>query len=438
MANYQGIKVVIIGLGLTGLSCIDFFMRRGIIPRVIDTRLNPPNVHKLPKNIQCHLGGINNQWLFNSDLIITSPGVPLTHPSLIDAAKDGIEIIGDIELFCRETQTPIIAITGSNGKSTVTAWVSSIAKSAGIIVGTGGNIGFPVLSLLQNSVQLYILELSSFQLETTKTLQATVAMILNITEDHMDRYPQGIQQYSSAKMRIYTHAKNCIFNADDRMTIPVYNNHTYYQSFGLNNGDYQLTYHKDNIWLQAKGEIFLNTNKMQIFGQHNLINALAALAVADAINIPRSISKLELTKFRGLEHRFQLVYQNKGVRWVNDSKSTNIGSTIAALKSAYYTGILWLLLGGDGKSADFTALRKFLQKPNIRLYCFGKDSNFIATLHPEITVKTKTMSEAILQISIQVQHGDLVLLTPACSSLDQFTSFKQRGDLFSKLAREVG
>ncbi|VFP83149.1 UDP-N-acetylmuramoyl-L-alanine--D-glutamate ligase [Candidatus Erwinia haradaeae] len=438
MANYQGKQVIIIGLGLTGLSCIDFFIRQGVIPRVIDTRLKPPGLHKLSKSIQYHLGGMNDEWLLNSDLIIRSPGIPLTHPSLIAAAKAGIEIIGDIELFCRETQTPIVAITGSNGKSTVTTLVSEMAKSVGWRIANGGNIGFPALMLLKKPAQLYILELSSFQLETTHSLKATTAVILNITEDHMERYPQGIQQYCAAKQRIYNNAQNCIFNSDDKMTTPIYNNHTSYRRFGIQDGDYQLQYYKKNIWLQAQGEMVLNTNEMQITGQHNFINALAALAIADSINIPRAMSQLVLTTFRGLEHRFQLVHKNNGVRWINDSKSTNVSSTIAALKSAECAGTLWLLLGGDGKSADFSALKGFLEKPYIRLYCFGRDSARLAALRPEITIQTETMTEAILNISTQIKPGDLVLLAPACASLDQFTGFEQRGIIFSNLAREVG
>ena len=208
MADYQGKKVVIIGLGMTGLSCVDFFMARGVTPRVMDTRVAPPGLDKLPESVECHVGGLNDTWLLAADLIVASPGIALAHPSLSAAADAGVEIVGDIELFCREAQAPIIAITGSNGKSTVTTLVGEMAKAAGVNVGVGGNIGLPALMLLDTDRELYVLELSSFQLETTFSLQAVAATILNVTEDHMDRYPLGLQQYRAAKLRIYENAIN--------------------------------------------------------------------------------------------------------------------------------------------------------------------------------------------------------------------------------------
>lgn len=203
MADYQGKKVVIIGLGMTGLSCVDFFMARGVTPRVMDTRVAPPGLDKLPEAVECHVGGLNDTWLLAADLIVAGPGIALAHPSLSAAADAGVEIVGDIELFCREAQAPIIAITGSNGKSTVTTLVGEMAKAAGVNVGVGGNIGLPALMLLDTDRELYVLELSSFQLETTSSLQAVAATILNVTEDHLDRYPLGLQQYRAAKLRIY-------------------------------------------------------------------------------------------------------------------------------------------------------------------------------------------------------------------------------------------
>ncbi|HAI04375.1 MAG TPA: UDP-N-acetylmuramoyl-L-alanine--D-glutamate ligase, partial [Pantoea sp.] len=221
MADYRGRKVVIIGLGLTGLSCVDFFLAQGVTPRVMDTRVSPPGLEKLPAQVERHLGGINGDWLLDADLIVASPGVALAHPILSEAIEAGIEIVGDIELFCREAQAPIVAITGSNGKSTVTTLVGEMAKAAGWQVGVGGNIGLPALSLLQSPAQLYVLELSSFQLETTHSLKAAAATVLNVSEDHMDRYPLGMQQYRAAKLRIYENAKVCVVNADDALTMPV-------------------------------------------------------------------------------------------------------------------------------------------------------------------------------------------------------------------------
>ncbi|MRS20110.1 UDP-N-acetylmuramoyl-L-alanine--D-glutamate ligase [Enterobacteriaceae bacterium RIT692] len=437
MADYRGRKVVIIGLGITGLSCVDFFLAQGVTPRVMDTRVSPPGLDKLPASVERYVGGINSDWLLASDLIIASPGIALAHPALSEAADAGIEIIGDIELFCREAQAPIVAITGSNGKSTVTTLVGEMARAAGWQVGVGGNIGLPALILLKSPAQLYVLELSSFQLETTHSLKAAAATILNLTEDHMDRYPLGMQQYRAAKLRIYENASVCVVNADDGMTMPVRGVDQRCVSFGINLGDYHLNQQQGSTWLRAKGEKVLNTDEMTLVGQHNYTNALAALALADAVNIPRASSLKALTTFTGLAHRFQLVHEAKGVRWINDSKATNVGSTEAALNGLQVKGTLWLLLGGDGKSADFSPLARYLQGDNVKLFCFGRDGDALAALRPEIATRTETMQQAMTQIAAQVKAGDMVLLSPACASLDQFRNFEQRGDQFAQLAKEL-
>jgi UDP-N-acetylmuramoylalanine--D-glutamate ligase len=437
MADYRGRKVVIIGLGLTGLSCVDFFLAQGVTPRVMDTRVSPPGLDKLPGQVERHLGGINGDWLLAADLIVASPGVALAHPILSEAVEAGIEIVGDIELFCREAQAPIVAITGSNGKSTVTTLVGEMAKAAGWQVGVGGNIGLPALSLLQSPAQLYVLELSSFQLETTHSLKAAAATILNVSEDHMDRYPLGMQQYRAAKLRVYENAQVCIVNADDALTMPVRGADTRCVSFGVDFGDYHLNKQQGSIWLRVKGEKVLNTAEMKMVGQHNYTNALAALALADAVGLPRASSLAALTHFNGLAHRFQLVHEHQGVRWINDSKATNVGSTEAALNGLQVKGTLWLLMGGDGKSADFTPLIPWLQSDNVRLYCFGRDGDALAALRPEIAVRTETMRQAMEQIAPQVKAGDMVLLSPACASLDQFRNFEQRGEQFAQLAKEL-
>ncbi len=378
MADYQGKNVVIIGLGLTGLSCVDFFLARGVTPRVMDTRMTPPGLDKLPEAVERHTGGLNDEWLMAADLIVASPGIALAHPSLSAAADAGIEIVGDIELFCREAQAPIVAITGSNGKSTVTTLVGEMAKAAGVNVGVGGNIGLPALMLLDDECELYVLELSSFQLETTSSLQAVAATILNVTEDHMDRYPFGLQQYRAAKLRIYENAKVCVVNADDALTMPIRGADERCVSFGVNMGDYHLNHQQGETWLRV------------------------------------------------------------GVRWVNDSKATNVGSTEAALNGLHVDGTLHLLLGGDGKSADFSPLARYLNGDNVRLYCFGRDGAQLAALRPEVAEQTETMEQAMRLLAPRVQPGDMVLLSPACASLDQFKNFEQRGNEFARLAKELG
>lgn len=438
MTDYRGRKVVIIGLGLTGLSCVDFFLARGVTPRVIDTRMSPPGLDKLSADVERYAGGMNEEWLLAADLIVASPGVALTHPALSAAADAGIEIVGDIELFCREAQAPIVAITGSNGKSTVTTLVSDMAQAAGWQVGTGGNIGLPALSLLKNPAQLYVLELSSFQLETTYSLKAAAATILNVSEDHMDRYPLGIQQYRAAKLRIYENAAVCVVNADDAMTMPVRGVDSRCVSFGIDFGDYHLNRQQGSTWLRVKGEKVLNSAEMKLTGQHNYTNTLAALALADAVGLPRATSLAAIADFRGLPHRFQLVHEANGVRWINDSKATNVGSTEAALHGLQVKGTLWLLLGGDGKAADFSPLVPLVEGERVRLYCFGRDGDLLSALRPDSAVRTDTLQEAMMQIAPQLQSGDMVLLSPACASLDQFRNFEQRGDRFAQLAKELG
>lgn len=438
MADYQGKKVVIIGSGLTGLSCVEFFLARGVTPRVMDTRVSPPGLEKLPENVERWTGSLNDTWLLTADLIVASPGMALAHPSLVDAAAAGVEIVGDIELFCREAQAPVVAITGSNGKSTVTTLVGEMAKAAGWQVGVGGNIGLPALMLLDRPARLYVLELSSFQLETTYSLKAAAATVLNVTEDHMDRYPFGMQQYRAAKLRVYEQAAVCVVNADDALTLPVRGKDDRCVSFGVEGGDYHLNNESGESWLAFKGEKLLNSREMTLVGQHNHTNALAALALADAVGLPRASSLQALTSFSGLAHRFQIALDRNGVRWINDSKATNVGSTEAALNGLQVQGTLWLLLGGDGKSADFSPLTRYLQGNNVRTYCFGRDGEALAALRPEIAVQTETLAEATTQIARQVKPGDMVLLSPACASLDQFKNFEQRGDAFTQLAKELG
>lgn len=438
MADYQGKKVVVLGLGITGLSCVDFFIERGVIPKVIDTRKRPGGLDKLPKQVEYHLGDIRQDWLLEADLIVSSPGIALAAPELRQAAEAGVAIVGDIELFCREANAPIIAITGSNGKSTVTTLVGEMAKQAGVKVGVGGNIGLPALTLLKQSCELYVLELSSFQLETTFSLKAAAATILNVSEDHMDRYPLGLEQYRQAKLRIYHNARHCVINGDDPLTFPDQSDGDNCLTFGIERGDYHLVQKDRDIWLAIGEESILNTSEIILSGQHNYLNALAAMALCDCVNIPRAAQIAALKAFTGLPHRFQLALDNNGVRWINDSKATNVGSTEAALNGLQVNGTLHLLLGGDGKSADFSALSRYLQGDNVRIYCFGRDAKQLAALRPEIAQCSETMEQAMRIIAADVTSGDMVLLSPACASLDQFLNYEQRGDEFVRLARELG
>ncbi|HGO5853552.1 TPA: UDP-N-acetylmuramoyl-L-alanine--D-glutamate ligase [Mannheimia haemolytica] len=426
--QYENKTVTIIGLGTTGLSCVDFFKKKNANIQVIDTRANPAGADKLDATIPLHTGGLNSEWLLKSDLIVISPGLAVATPEIQQAIQAGVEVIGDVELFCREAKAPIIAITGSNGKSTVTTLTTEMAKQAGIKVGMGGNIGVPVLSLLEGDYELFVLELSSFQLETTYSLKAKAATILNISEDHMDRY-DSIADYRQAKLRIYDNAENIIVNGEDAQTYPIQAVKKMIR-FAEQNAEYSLR----NQMLYSGDDAIIQTKQMLISGRHNEMNALAAMALAEAANVPREGIVKALQIYGGLPHRFQAVATNDGVRWVNDSKATNVGSTVAALNGLNVAGTLYLLLGGDGKAADFSELKPLINKPNIICYCFGQDGAALAELS-EQSVLVGTMQQAVEAIRPQLKKGDMVLLSPACASLDQFKNFEQRGEVFMALAQ---
>ncbi|QHZ97683.1 UDP-N-acetylmuramoyl-L-alanine--D-glutamate ligase [Pasteurella multocida] len=429
--SYKNKKVTVIGLGKTGLSCVDFLLAKQADVRVIDTRTQPAGAEQLAKNIPLHTGSLNQQWLLESDLIIISPGLAVKTPEIQTALAAGIEVIGDIELFCREAKKPIIAITGSNGKSTVTSLVAHMVNTAGLKVGMGGNIGIPALSLLEQAHDMYVLELSSFQLETTYSLKATSATVLNISEDHMNRYVD-LEDYRQAKLKIYHHAQTAVINAEDVLTaMDGLKNGV---SFGEDNADYWLKTEKGRSYLMAKDERVLACDEMKLVGRHNYMNALAAIALAQAAGIPLESIRRALREFNGLDHRFQLAHFSHGVRWVNDSKATNVGSTVAALTGLQLNGTLHLLLGGDGKGADFSELASLINQPNIICYCFGQDGEQLAALSPR-SQRFSTMEEAINALRPTLSAGDMVLLSPACASLDQFSSFEQRGDEFTRLAK---
>lgn len=438
---YTGKKIIILGAGKTGLSCIRFFLKKGITPVVMDNEINFP-FKKLSifKKVKLYLGPFNQDLLNISDIIIVSPGIALNIPCLINAAKIGIEIISDVEIFCREVHNPIISITGSNGKSTVTKLLEKILKDANLSVQVGGNIGIPVLDLLNKNIskkKIFILELSSFHLETTHSLKSLVSTVLNITEDHMDRYPLGLKQYISVKMKIYKNSDICLVNTE----IVKYINNKIKKNqkiiiFGENsNAKYSLKYKNRVYWLQKDNKKIINTSRIKLLGKHNYINTLVALAIADIIGVSRNISLKSIMDFNGLPHRFQLAHKNNNITWINDSKSTNVGSTIQAINCIKTKGTIWLLLGGYGKSANFNLLRPYLKK-NLIIYCFGKDKNQLYNLYSEISIKKNNIKESIKDIVLKIKPGDVVLLSPSCASYDQFKNFQERGNYFTYLAKK--
>ena len=432
MNTYQNKKIAVIGLGKTGLSCVHFLRNKKARVRVMDTRLHPAGADSLPPDVPLHMGGLNQQWLLESDMIVASPGVALKTPEIQTALAAGIGVVGDIELFCREAIKPIIAITGSNGKSTVTTLVYEMAKAAGVKAAMGGNIGIPALSLLEQDIDLYVLELSSFQLETTYSLRAAAATVLNISEDHMNRYAD-LEAYRQAKLKIYHQAAVILVNHDDLLTYPTQVESGHQWCFGAQNADYSLKTVAGKLCFMARDEVILPCDEAALSGRHNAMNILAATALAQAAGINLAGIRTALRTFKGLPHRFQLAHFAHGVRWINDSKATNVGSTVAALTDLDVAGTLHLLLGGDGKGADFSPLRPLINQPHVVCYCFGQDGKSLAALAKRRYLFA-TMAQAIEFLRPTLKAGDMVLLSPACASLDQFDSFEQRGDVFSALA----
>lgn len=438
VATHYPQQVVIVGFGLTGRACLDFFMQRGVIPRILDTRPQWQPLEPLPPQVAYHSGGLLLDWLLQAELVVISPGVALTLPELQQAVAAGVPIISEIELFCREVTQPIVAITGSNGKSTVTAWVGEMARQADLKVGVGGNLGPAAVTLLNQACDLYVIELSSFQLECTTTLRAAAATILNVTPDHQDRYPQGITAYHQAKQRIYQNAMTCVTNSDDPLTQPLsLAAGARCSTFG-STGDYHLCCHRGKRWLALANKPLLPVHRLKLQGQHNHYNALAALALAEAVNIPRSAALQALQTFTGLPHRYQTVWQQHGVTWINDSKATTVESTLAALQGLPTHRTLHWLLGGRSKGADFGALAPYCQRQSVQRYCFGESAAQLAALRPIGAEQTATLEQAMWIIAQRVAPGDIVLLSPACASFDQFSNFEQRGQQFTQLARRLG
>ncbi|MGI2937330.1 UDP-N-acetylmuramoyl-L-alanine--D-glutamate ligase [Vibrio diabolicus] len=435
MERWQNIhSVVVVGLGITGLSVVKHLRKNQpqLVVKVIDTRVNPPGAERLPEDVQLHSGGWNTDWLSDADLIVTNPGIALATPEIQAVLEKGATVVGDIELFAWAVQKPVIAITGSNGKSTVTDLTGVMAKAAGLDVGVGGNIGVPALDLLEQDADLYVLELSSFQLETTSSLKLKAAAFLNLSEDHMDRY-QGMSDYRQAKLRIFDHAALAVVNRDDQETFP--DAEMPLVTFGSDNQDFGLEVDGNRTWLLDHGQRVIASDELKLVGKHNLSNALVALALLKAADVDYHNALNALKNYTGLTHRCQVVADNQGVKWVNDSKATNIASTMAALSGLESTGKLYLLVGGVGKGADFSPLKPIFATLNLQLCCFGADGDDFMPLH-EYAIRFDTMEDVIQQVSSQLKPGDMVMLSPACASFDQFDNFMARGDAFAALAQK--
>ena len=438
------IAKVIVGLGQTGYSCVRFFEQRNIPVAVTDSRDDPPFKQQCQQNypnIPLYLGGFDHDLLCQAEEIIVSQGVSLQQPALMAAANAGIPIISDIEVFALATDKPIVAITGSNGKSTVTTLLGEMAKAVGVNAKVGGNLGPPALDLLlTDNPDLYILEVSNFQLETTYSLQAKVACILNITPDHLDRY-RDFSEYVAAKQRIYRHCHSAVFNRDDDKTW-VKSTHTI--SFGSDAPPanmFGLCDDNQHYYL-AKGEtLLMPAHHMALTGRMQWLNALAALAIADALGWPLPPLCDVLKTFSGLPHRCEPIRFHKGVNWINDSKGTNTGATRAALKGIGegVAGKLVWIAGGDGKQADFSVLQQVVETYVSDVILFGQDAMQMAqAISGAASISfAKDLAQAVMMAEQQAEEGDAVLLSPACASFDMFKNFQERGDVFRRLVMEL-
>lgn len=432
--------IVVIGLGITGFSCVNYLKAQGYDDiRVVDSRISPPKLEKLKEQfpeIPITLGNFNIDLLLQAKTIILSPGISLKEPKIKAAIDYGIPVIGDIELFARHVKAPVAAITGSNGKSTVTTLVAKMAEAAGLKVRVGGNLGTPALDLIDDQEpDLYVLELSSFQLETTHSLKLKAASILNVTLDHMDRY-EDFAAYLKAKQSIYNHTETAVLNRDDPKSYADIKLPKNIISFGLDKPDMENFGLDDDVLTFGEKKL-LSKKDLKIKGQHNIANALAALALGKALNLPWSPMLEALSSFQGLEHRCQWVRQLGDVDWYNDSKATNVGATYAAVigLGKDISGKIVLIVGGIGKNADFSELSEVIKKYVRTLILIGKDATQIEeTLKNSASiVHAKSMEEAVLKAHRCAQPHDAVLLAPACASFDMFDNFEHRGKVFTDL-----
>ncbi len=441
------LDTVIVGLGATGLSCARFLARRGEAFAVTDSRLAPPGRADFERQfpgVPRALGGYDRALCRAAKRLIVSPGVALDEPLLREAQAAGAELIGDIEVFARHVRTPVVAVTGTNGKSTVTTLVKEMARSAGLRVLAGGNLGPPALDLLdEGGCDLYVLELSSFQLEATASLEPAAAVVLNVTPDHMDRY-RTVEEYARAKRRVYRGAGTQVINRDDarvaamadpdRPVLGFTLGAPGARCFGLIAGGGAR---RAVPLLAYETERLMPVSDLAIPGRHNIANALAALALGTAVGLERESMLEALRRFRGLPHRCQWVGRGQGVDWYNDSKGTNVGATCAAISGLAVERPVVLLCGGDGKGADFAPLATACQGARA-VVTLGRDGPLIARALAGVVPVTRALDlpDAVAQAAELARPGDAVLLSPACASFDMFNDYIDRGERFVAAVRE--
>lgn len=442
---------LVVGLGKSGLSAVRALSALGADLAVADSRPDPPGLAALqaefPK-VPYRLGAFDPAWFAKAARLLVSPGVAVATPAIAKAATLGVPIWGDIELLARLTRCPVAAITGANGKSTVTTLLGEMVRHAGLPAAVGGNLGVPALELWlanerseteEKPLDWYVLELSSFQLETTSSLNAQVATVLNISPDHMDRYA-GLEDYIAAKRRIFRGNGVMVLNADDPIVAAMATPDRSVLRFTLNapaESDFGVRQIGGELWLARGDEGWIAVSELKISGDHNLANALAALAMGQAMGLPRVAMQSALREFTGLAHRTALVLEHNGVRWFDDSKGTNVGATVAAVRGL--PGQVVLIAGGDGKGQDFSPLRDAFVDKVRAVILIGRDAPLIAAALGDTvpTERAPDMQQAVRQAARRAQAGDNVLLSPACASFDMFSGYEERGAVFAEAVRRL-
>lgn len=436
-------SALVLGAGETGYSVIRYLFARGLQIRVMDTRLAPPMAKRIAKNfpqVECRFGTFDEGILQDSALIVLSPGINLHQPDLQAARQAGSHITGDVELFVQENTKPIIAITGSNGKSTVTTLAGKMCQAGGLKTLIAGNIGSPVLNALTDKVSydVAVIELSSFQLETTGRLGARAAAILNISADHMDRY-DSIGSYVLAKTAILRGAKQVVLPLYDEMLNQVMSTDNVL-SFALDepNNDSQFGVSRivNRQWLVKGNQRLIKRDDIPLTGLHNVKNVLAAFALVDFLQLPLASKVAAVREFTGLPHRMETIAVHDGITWINDSKATNIGATLSALSSLNKKEVIWIA-GGQGKGADFTEMSKAIGSNIKMLVVLGKDAQLIEkALQGKLEIKhVANMSEAVKCAGQHAGENSIVLLSPACASFDMYRNYAYRGVDFTNLVR---
>ena len=453
-------RVLIVGYGVTGASAARYLKRNGIefdiadqsddnrIARIaleIDGRPATFDTHQTTGDAQDLCSRVFNTFdsaLFTRyAVIILSPGIPRSLPPLVEAVAQGVDIVGDIELFAGAAEAPVIAVTGSNGKSTVVAWIESALRGAGINAVACGNIGEPALDSLQASVDVYVLELSSYQLESTRSLQPLSATVLNVSDDHLDRY-DSLDHYAATKRRVYEGAGHCVANRDDSRTWPEDVEQRTVDYFTLsqdavNGARWHRMNQGNQQWICDDHYGLVDQACLSLPGEHNVANALAVLALISPLEVPFSALKEGFIRFAGLAHRSQFVGEKAGVRWFNDSKGTNVDACRKAIEAM--PGPVVLIAGGIAKGADFTQLRATVEQYVRLLVLIGRDRDQIAQQLQNTVeiVMAVDLVEAVQICKQRARSGDVVLLSPACSSFDMFKSFEDRGQQFITAVEEV-